>query len=338
MNGEVCSLTEEETYSLIFSSLKHPIRRKILRMLRDSELTFSQILEILSIDSGHLSYHLENLGDLVTHSSDGKYKLSSFGMAAVKLMSGVEEHNVSIASKSKSKVDATVKIFSTVLAVMLLLVSVYSLNLTTYTYGGFASAPGVIAMNSTVCILDFGKPGVSLGLAANQTFVYNVTLSYEGHLTLDYGDRTETGEITIMGRGPNELHIYMFNRNIRMDEWKTPCLKFDFEYNTTLHIVLTVRDPSANRILWEPLGGYLGDGGAHAGPICLSQLGTYQVEIKNVQADWLYGSMALKVGYKLSQRPLFYYGLAGVVAAFLYPVIVFLSWCWMKKAKLLTTA
>ena len=125
-------MTEEETYSLIFSSLKHPIRRKILRMLRDNELTFSQILEILSIDSGHLSYHLENLGDLVTHSPDGKYKLSSFGVATVKLMSGVEEHNKSTASKPKSKVDTAVKIFSIVLAVALLLVSVYSLNFNPY--------------------------------------------------------------------------------------------------------------------------------------------------------------------------------------------------------------
>jgi DNA-binding transcriptional ArsR family regulator len=51
---------DEETYSLIYSSLKHPIRRKILRMLEEQELTFSEILEALKIDSGHLSYHLEN--------------------------------------------------------------------------------------------------------------------------------------------------------------------------------------------------------------------------------------------------------------------------------------
>jgi len=82
---------EEETYSLIFRSLKHPIRRKILRILVDKELSFSQILDILSIDSGHLSYHIENLGDLVRHSSDGKYELSSIGAAAVNLMSGVED-------------------------------------------------------------------------------------------------------------------------------------------------------------------------------------------------------------------------------------------------------
>ena len=82
---------EEETYSLIFRSLKHPIRRKILRILVDKELGFSEILDILSIDSGHLSYHIENLGDLVRHSASGKYELSSIGAAAVNLMSGVED-------------------------------------------------------------------------------------------------------------------------------------------------------------------------------------------------------------------------------------------------------
>lgn len=82
---------EEETYSLIFKSLKHPIRRKILRILVDRQMAFSEILDILSIDSGHLSYHIENLGDLVKRSANGKYELSSIGIAAVDLMSGVEE-------------------------------------------------------------------------------------------------------------------------------------------------------------------------------------------------------------------------------------------------------
>ncbi len=85
---------EEETYSLIFRSLKHPNRRRILRMLKDENLTFSEILEPLSMDSGHLSYHLENLGDLITRSQDGKYELSSIGSAAVKLMSGVDEQPI----------------------------------------------------------------------------------------------------------------------------------------------------------------------------------------------------------------------------------------------------
>jgi predicted transcriptional regulator len=45
----------EETYSLIFNSPKHPIRRNILRMLVDGPLAFSEILDGLSIDSSSKS-------------------------------------------------------------------------------------------------------------------------------------------------------------------------------------------------------------------------------------------------------------------------------------------
>ena len=83
--------SEEETYSTIFTSLKHPVRRKILRMLSEKPRNFSEILEALGISSSHLTYHLENLGELVSKTDDGKYKLSAFGEAAVGTMSRVEE-------------------------------------------------------------------------------------------------------------------------------------------------------------------------------------------------------------------------------------------------------
>ncbi len=110
---------EEETYSLIFRSLKHPIRRKILRMLVGKQLGFSEILGVLSIDSGHLSYHIENLGDLVRHSENGKYELSSIGIAAVDLMSGVEEHHYLPTSTSKLKTKNIRNIFLVVVLVFL---------------------------------------------------------------------------------------------------------------------------------------------------------------------------------------------------------------------------
>jgi DNA-binding transcriptional ArsR family regulator len=83
--------SEEETYSIIFKSLKHPARRRILRMLSEKPKTFSQILEDVGISSSHLTYHLENLGELVTKLDDGSYRLSSFGRAAVLTMQGVED-------------------------------------------------------------------------------------------------------------------------------------------------------------------------------------------------------------------------------------------------------
>ena len=83
--------SEEETYSIMFSSLRHPARRKILRMLSERTLTFSNMLDELAIPSSHLTYHLENLGELVIKEDDGKYKLSSFGNASVAMMKSAEE-------------------------------------------------------------------------------------------------------------------------------------------------------------------------------------------------------------------------------------------------------
>jgi len=82
---------EEEIYSTMFTSLKHSIRRKILRMLSKRSRNFSEMLKDLGISSSHLTYHLENLGELVSKTDDGKYRLSKFGEAAVGTMSEVEE-------------------------------------------------------------------------------------------------------------------------------------------------------------------------------------------------------------------------------------------------------
>ena len=83
--------SEEEIYSVMFSSLRHSARRKILRMLSERKVTYSQMLEELGITSSHLTYHLENLGDLIIKDENGRYELSSFGKAAVTIMRGAEE-------------------------------------------------------------------------------------------------------------------------------------------------------------------------------------------------------------------------------------------------------
>jgi DNA-binding transcriptional ArsR family regulator len=81
---------KEEIYSTMFNSLKHPARRKILRVLSEKPLTFSEMLDLLGVSSSNLTYHLESLGELVTQ-ENGVYKLSTFGSAAVGTMRVVEE-------------------------------------------------------------------------------------------------------------------------------------------------------------------------------------------------------------------------------------------------------
>ena len=76
---------------MIFTSLKHPIRRGILRVLSDSPQSFSDLQRLLKIESSHLTYHLEGLGNLLVKTEEGKYALSSLGEAAVSTMKHVEE-------------------------------------------------------------------------------------------------------------------------------------------------------------------------------------------------------------------------------------------------------
>ena len=158
---------EEETYSVIFASLKHPVRRRILRMLTEKPLAFSEILETLKIDSGHLSYHLENLGDLVTHLEEGKYSLSSIGIAAVKLMGGVEEGPKANHTRTKPQRTA-LKAFSIVLALSLIITGFYLAAV-------MASTSSNSIISSATLNQDNQVPA-NFSIAAAGTFAFNVTL------------------------------------------------------------------------------------------------------------------------------------------------------------------
>jgi DNA-binding transcriptional ArsR family regulator len=84
-------MSDEETYSVIFASLKHPLRRKILRVLASGPKTFTEILQQLDIESAHLSYHLDGLDGLLKKTPESKYLLSDLGQAGLSLMARIEE-------------------------------------------------------------------------------------------------------------------------------------------------------------------------------------------------------------------------------------------------------
>jgi DNA-binding transcriptional ArsR family regulator len=117
------SSLEEETYSTMFTSLRHPARRKILRMLSEKPRNFSEILEELGISSSHLTYHLENLGELVSKMEDGRYRLSTFGEAAVATMSRVEEAPKTTEAKHPLSLPVKWRSFFAVLMIGLVILS-----------------------------------------------------------------------------------------------------------------------------------------------------------------------------------------------------------------------
>jgi DNA-binding transcriptional ArsR family regulator len=116
---------EEETYSTVFAALKHPIRRKILRVLSKSSKSFTDMQNSLNINSPVLTYHLEALRDLVSKTEEGKYSLSSAGEGATALMERVEEAPKvlprTFASTRHRRILSLIQIATIILAIALLI-------------------------------------------------------------------------------------------------------------------------------------------------------------------------------------------------------------------------
>ncbi|NVM30377.1 MAG: helix-turn-helix domain-containing protein [Candidatus Helarchaeota archaeon] len=75
----------------IFKSLNHKIRRDIIKIVGEKELTFTEIKNGLeSIDSPTLSYHLKSMQQLFIQ-KDNKYKLSEIGEAAFILLTKTDQ-------------------------------------------------------------------------------------------------------------------------------------------------------------------------------------------------------------------------------------------------------
>ena len=127
---------EEDTYSVMFSSLKHPIRRRILAMLSQEPLSYTNILKHLGVESGVLTYHLDKLGPLISKNENDRYVLSEFGKAAAVVTAGVESSNGEI---SKYRHGFSTKSYLTIFIAAIILVSFgygfYSYNIlhTNYT-------------------------------------------------------------------------------------------------------------------------------------------------------------------------------------------------------------
>jgi len=82
---------DQENISKILSILSHPLRREILVDLSEKgELSFTDLLNLLKVDTGKLSFHLRSLEAFIEQTPTGKYKLSRPGENAVRVIHDVE--------------------------------------------------------------------------------------------------------------------------------------------------------------------------------------------------------------------------------------------------------
>ena len=80
----------EENVSTILRILSHKIRRDILIILQKEEQTFSELMGILEIDTGKMSFHLRILKQFIDRTDTGKYKLNRFGKNALVILKDIE--------------------------------------------------------------------------------------------------------------------------------------------------------------------------------------------------------------------------------------------------------
>ena len=350
---------EDETYSLIFASLKHPIRRRILRMLGEKPLTYSEILEILSIDSGHFSYHLENLGDLTSKDKNGYYHLSSFGRAAVKLMGGVEEH-VPVSPQRRNRPKRLfAKTYPIALALVLLCASAFFVS---YVFAvpdasettrlTFSCNPASTAASKTSDFdflltelssengthsidLTIGFEGTASQSPSENTFTswYEDTMWLEVNQNLNYSMEGVLGATQVFNETSPELTELPSGVVATFYDPKIDAIFFKTDFS---QIAADVYTPSGKAItdcfqysdsytvnyvsILEP--GWLMDSSNmpsfRSCDIPIDEVGAYEVKITNRgSAPWS-GKFSVNLSSQRMERPYFYWGITGIVAALGY--------------------
>lgn len=78
--------SNEKEYSL-FKALSHPTRSKIIEALYENvELSYTELLNILGVDTGKLNFHLKNMARLFENTEEGTYILTGEGKIAYNII------------------------------------------------------------------------------------------------------------------------------------------------------------------------------------------------------------------------------------------------------------
>jgi DNA-binding transcriptional ArsR family regulator len=81
----------EDSVSKILAILSHPLRREVLNFINEKgERSFTDLLDLLQVDTGKLSFHLRSLSAFTEQTPTGKYKLSKTGERALRVVREVE--------------------------------------------------------------------------------------------------------------------------------------------------------------------------------------------------------------------------------------------------------
>jgi len=135
-------------------------------MLGNKPMTFMEMVEELGVSSPNLTYHLESLGELISKMDNDQYKLSSFGLATINAMKGIEEVH-----EAEPKRRATSFKWKAVSAALLVIVLVMA-SMTTLEFASMNQLS-----NTQKLLLDENQHLLSYGVGTDKvpSFLQNVT-------------------------------------------------------------------------------------------------------------------------------------------------------------------
>jgi len=83
LNKEKKNLQAIDVEELVLSTLGNATRREILKLIKNNpNITYTDIMKAMKLDTGTLNYHLSKMADFITK-NDNKYQLSKLGRIAV---------------------------------------------------------------------------------------------------------------------------------------------------------------------------------------------------------------------------------------------------------------
>ncbi|MDQ1279711.1 MAG: hypothetical protein QG670_973 [Thermoproteota archaeon] len=129
---------DEQIENVVFQALAHPMRRIILKIIasKPEGVSYSELITELSLSTGKLNYHLEQLGGMIGKNDDRRYILTPFGRKAFNQLnlikqerSSEDEKYVKIAEASqKSSLQPVLRSFLLVgiaFSIMILLIWIF---------------------------------------------------------------------------------------------------------------------------------------------------------------------------------------------------------------------
>jgi DNA-binding transcriptional ArsR family regulator len=199
MSGDAPRDSFSKDRAELFEALGHPTRIRILELLANSPMGFSDLKKALDIDSGgQLQFHLGKLHGLVK-TVEGNYTLTDEGKEALRMMAAKEP--VKIEPKTKHSITPRRKrryaIIITAIIAAVAIIGALSF------FVAAAYAPLTINIKSSAPFLESGDqqqhfsweitghiPGQSF-----QTLQFSVDEYINGNFTMGYGDATNSSVV-----------------------------------------------------------------------------------------------------------------------------------------------